>query len=308
MPAAAPSPEPACTWIGHCLGDQCQTQNDCDQSTILKTFSLACLLIGRSSALDWICVSSRCAIPPSSSPHTLSKAEIAGISAGVPIFVALVGGVIVLWMGNRRRKRRQKSVQGDYEKREDEPPAYPEGGPALQLNSVRIKAPTSAEIGHSEAPIELGPMERDFGELEGEPQYLPYLPPVNKDSAEQREDWMPRPSPPVGGVLTWKEADIGLRNWQACTSENEDAVPSAPPRVPINSFATVSGSAPSIGLPNADRTSMDEQERERLSGLPEPQQQEDIAMDDEITFREGEPYVLFSWPPIKPHSRQQNDH
>ncbi|KAA8902929.1 hypothetical protein FN846DRAFT_814114 [Sphaerosporella brunnea] len=40
-PSSTPTGQPACTWIGHCLGDKCATSDDCDQ--------------------DWVCTGGVCA-------------------------------------------------------------------------------------------------------------------------------------------------------------------------------------------------------------------------------------------------------
>ncbi|KAK1826129.1 hypothetical protein QBC39DRAFT_233168, partial [Podospora conica] len=50
---ARQSAAPVCEWTGHCIGDTCSSENDCD--------------------LDYICTNRKCAAPPGSGPTSTAR-------------------------------------------------------------------------------------------------------------------------------------------------------------------------------------------------------------------------------------------
>ncbi|OCK77328.1 hypothetical protein K432DRAFT_428090 [Lepidopterella palustris CBS 459.81] len=125
----------ACTWLGHCLGDSCTTNEDCDN--------------------DWVCQSRIC-IPccgtgtPTPSPnqeHSLSTATAIGIGVAIPACVAVIIGILYLVWRGRRRKRQQSAWEA---------PENSFGKVELDTTGVEISSRKHrAELGEEILPAEL---------------------------------------------------------------------------------------------------------------------------------------------------------
>jgi len=52
----AEAPQPSCTWVGHCLGDSCYSNDDCD--------------------FEWVCTGGKCSVDGSASMSTSVKVPV----------------------------------------------------------------------------------------------------------------------------------------------------------------------------------------------------------------------------------------
>ncbi|OCL09799.1 hypothetical protein AOQ84DRAFT_13059 [Glonium stellatum] len=147
--AISTSSQPACTWLGHCLGDSCKTENDCDN--------------------DWICPSNTC-IPccGTTTPHPgLNTADAIGIGVAIPAFLAIILGVAYLVWRTRRKNQLTSTRQT---------PANTFGKSELPAKSLQMR-PTELP-GDNTLPVEImssaNPTEADTIELvELEGNYYP---------------------------------------------------------------------------------------------------------------------------------------
>ena len=95
--ALSTTSQPACTWLGHCLGDSCKTENDCDN--------------------DWICPSNTCSpcCETTTPHHGLNTAGAVGIGVAIPALLAITLGIAYLvWRAcrkNRSDPTRQTSTE-----------------------------------------------------------------------------------------------------------------------------------------------------------------------------------------------------
>ncbi|KAF1808964.1 hypothetical protein P152DRAFT_452451 [Eremomyces bilateralis CBS 781.70] len=102
-PSSVENGVPVCTWPGHCLGDTCSHENDCDH--------------------DWICIkdicSSCCYDPEQGTP--LSTRAITGISIGGLVVVALVMGIAYyIWRARKNKRRKSEDHNEEFRSHDSE--------------------------------------------------------------------------------------------------------------------------------------------------------------------------------------------
>ena len=162
--ALSTTSQPACTWIGHCLGDSCKTDNDCDN--------------------DWICPGGTCSpcCETTTPHHGLNTAGAVGIGVAIPAFLAIMLGIAYLvWRAYRKN-------------RSGPTPTETPGKTDLPTKSLRMQPSElsgdntlCAEMASSSNPVEADTIE--LVELEGnyypakykgkiDPVPEPYEPPI----------------------------------------------------------------------------------------------------------------------------------
>ncbi|KAF2812951.1 uncharacterized protein BDZ99DRAFT_460279 [Mytilinidion resinicola] len=171
----------ACTWLGHCLGDPCVTENDCDNDWVCSNkICVPCCLTGAPTSTDTtipttaIATSSTTSSTSTSVPQRgLTKANIITIGVAGPVGVAVIAmAIYLIWRARRKRKGRQHAWNN---------PANTFG--KAELDTTNPGAATSAtkyphELVVEEPPIEMpestSPRDPDaieLVELEGDVSY-----------------------------------------------------------------------------------------------------------------------------------------
>ncbi|KAF2470979.1 uncharacterized protein BDR25DRAFT_314152 [Lindgomyces ingoldianus] len=151
-----------CTWLGHCLGATCSTNNDCDN--------------------DWICVNKKCSPCCEGSTETVSSTGTAttaattqphhglstttAIAIGVAIVVFLAVGVgFGFWVLRLRRPRHNPTWETPANNSARFESSIPSTYPEDQKRLVGNESP--AELAVLSRPMELSSIE--LVELEGDP-------------------------------------------------------------------------------------------------------------------------------------------
>lgn len=144
--ALSTTSQPACTWLGHCLGDSCKTDNDCDN--------------------DWICPSNTCSpcCGTTTPHHGLNTAGAIGIGVAIPAFLAITLGIAYLVWRACRKNRSDPTPQTSTETSgKTELPAR-----SLQVRPTELPGDNTlrAEMIGSSNPVEADTIE--LVELEGD--------------------------------------------------------------------------------------------------------------------------------------------
>jgi len=161
MSTSAPSPSSqACTWLGHCLGATCTTNDDCDN--------------------DWICQNSVCSLccgtqfaTPSPSTSAASASSGKGLSTGsaiaigvsIPVLLTILV-ILGFLLGRRRRRSAARSLPRRQSTFKTAGNRSESAGPTADDRRLLEKSHSAIELSCSAARSELSSTE--LVELEGD--------------------------------------------------------------------------------------------------------------------------------------------